>query len=190
MHHGSPARRLRGEHKQQQRESKLSHFLPGFLIAWLICNSRKRSPIGGWLFFFYWQLYSGLLISAAFFAMNIQSYVAENFENRSQFALFLASSAPGLVLFAVKCAIGTILLSARTWDMLKLLRWGMVAELAADGLGAGIDALYFPDNLPLSFFLTIVPNLLWLAYFFRSERIKHIFYLHDWDVWPSIPSIR
>ena len=156
-------------------------FSPGFLIAWLICNGRKRSPIGGWLFFFYWQLYSGLLISAAFFAMNIQSYVPENFENRTQFALFLASSGPGLVLFAVKCAIGTLLLSARTWDMLKLLRWVMVAELAADGLGAGIDALYFPDNLPLSF-LTIVPNLLWLAYFFRSTRIKHIFCLHDWDV--------
>lgn len=65
--------------------------------------------------------------------------------------------------------------------MLKLLRWGMVAELAADGLGAGIDALYFPDNLPSSF-LTIVSNLLWLSYFFRSARIKHIFYLHDWDV--------
>src|SRR5580658_6597383 len=94
-------------------------FSPGFLIAWLICNGRKRSPIGGWLFFFYWQLYSGLLISAAFFAMNLQSYVPENFDNSRQFVLFLASSVPGLVLFAIKCAVGTLLLSARTWDMLK-----------------------------------------------------------------------
>ncbi len=156
-------------------------FSPGFLIAWLICNGRKRSPIGGWLFFFYWQLYSGLLISAAFFAMNIQSYVPENFDNPRLYVLFLASSVPELVLFAVKCAVGTLLLSARTWDMLKLLRWVMVAELAAAGLGAVIDALYFPDNLGLSF-LTIVPNLLWLVYFFRSERVRHIFLLQDWDV--------
>jgi hypothetical protein len=57
----------------------------------------------------------------------------------------------------------------------------MVAELAAAALGAAIDAAYFPDNLALSF-LTIVPDLLWLAYFFRSTRIRHIFYLHDWDM--------
>jgi hypothetical protein len=77
-------------------------FAPGILIAWLICNGRKRSPVGGWLFFFYWQLYSGLLISAVFFAGNIQSYVPENLDTPSQFALFMASSVQGLVLFAVK----------------------------------------------------------------------------------------
>lgn len=88
---------------------------------------------------------------------------------------------PSLLLFVVKCAVGTLLLSARTWDMLKLLRWVMIAELAAGVLGAGIDAAYFPDNLGLSF-LTIVPDMLWLAYFFRSTRVRHIFYSHDWNV--------
>jgi hypothetical protein len=56
-----------------------------------------------------------------------------------------------------------------------------VAELAADLLGAWIDSVYFPDNLALTF-LTIIPNLLWLAYVFRSTRIRHIFHSHDWDV--------
>jgi hypothetical protein len=156
-------------------------YLPGSLIAWLICNGRKRSPIGGWLFFFYWQLYSGLLLSVGLFATNLQSYVPENFENSRQFGLFILSTVPVLVFFAVKCAVGTLLLSARTWDMLRLLRWVMVAEVAAATLGAVIDAAYFPDNLPLSF-LTIIPDLLWLVYFFRSDRVRHIFYLHDWDV--------
>jgi hypothetical protein len=156
-------------------------FSPGFLIAWLVCNGRKRNPIGGWLFFFYWQLYSGLLMTVVFFATNLQSYVPENFASTSQFALFLASAVPGLLLFVIKLAVATILLSVRTWDMLKLLRWVMVTELAADLLSAGIDSVYFPDNLALSF-LTIVPNLLWLAYVFRSTRIRHIFYSHDWDV--------
>lgn len=156
-------------------------FSPGLLIAWLVCNGRKRNPIGGWLLYFYWQLYSGLLISAVLFGTNIQSYVPENFENTRVFALFLASAVPGLLLFVVKCAVATLLLSARTWDMLTLLRWTMVAELAAAVLGAGLDAAYFPDNLGLSF-LTIVPGVLWLAYFFRSARVRHVFHLHDWDV--------
>lgn len=156
-------------------------FSPGIFIAWLVCNGRKRNPIGGWLLFFYWQLYSGLLMSAAFFAMNIQSYVPENFASARQFALFWASSVPTLFLFVIECAVATLLLSARTADMLKLLKWVMVAELAASLLGGGIDAAYFPDNLGLSF-LTIIPELLWLAYIFRSERVRHVFLSHDWEV--------
>ena len=156
-------------------------FSPGFFIAWWVCNGRKRNPIGGWLLFFYWQLYSGLLISAVLFAANIQSYVPENFDSSSKFALFLASTVPGLLLFVVKCAVATLLLSARTWDMLKFLRWVMVAEFSANVLATMIDAAYFPDNVALNF-LTIIPGLIWLAYVFRSTRIRHIFYLHDWDV--------
>lgn len=26
-------------------------FVPGGIIAWIICNGRKRNPIGGWLLF-------------------------------------------------------------------------------------------------------------------------------------------
>ena len=156
-------------------------FSPGYLIAWLVCNGRKRNPIGGWLLFFYWQLYSGLLITGVFFAINIQSYVPENFDSASKFALFLTSTVPGLLLFVLKSAIATLLLSARTWDMLKLLRWVMVAGLSADILATVIDAAYFPDNVALNF-MTIIPGLIWVAYMFRSTRIRHIFYLHDWDV--------
>ncbi len=54
-------------------------FPGGILLAWLICNGAKRNPIGGWLLFFYWQLYAGILMTAFFFAMNIQSYIPENF---------------------------------------------------------------------------------------------------------------
>ena len=130
---------------------------------------------------FYWNLYGGLVLSSVLFATTIQSYVPENFDSTSQFVLFLASSVPGLLLFVVECAVATLLLSARTWDMLKLLRWVIMAELAVAVLGAGIDAVYFPDNLGFCLF-TIVPNFIWLAYFFRSTRIQHVFCLHDWDV--------
>lgn len=155
-------------------------FAPGGLIAWFICNGRKRNPIGGWLLYFYWQLYSALLVTIAFFATNIQSYVPENFDSSSKFPLFLASIVPVLLLFVLECAVATLLLSARTWDMFKLLRWTLVAQVAAGVLGLGIDAIYFPDNLPLSG-LALVSDLLWLGYLFRSQRVRHVFYSHDWD---------
>lgn len=89
-------------------------FSPGYLFAWWICSRRKKQPIGGWLLFFYWQLYGGLLVSAVLFTTNLQSYVPENFDSTGQFALFLASTAPVLLLFALKCAIATLLSSMIT----------------------------------------------------------------------------
>jgi hypothetical protein len=175
-------------------EGKTTPVFPvGILVAWWVCNSRRRQEIGGWLLFFYWQLYGGLLTTAAFFALNIQSYVPENFDSPSRYALFLCSAAPTTVLFVVEVAVATVLISARTWDMLKLLRWVIVAEIGAAAVGTVIDAMYFPDNLGLSA-LTIIPALSWLAYFFRSTRIKHVFDLQDWEVavksiYPSEPGM-
>ncbi len=46
--------------------------------------------------YFYWQLYAGLVMSAVFFAGNIQSYIPENFASAGTFALFMTSTLPGL----------------------------------------------------------------------------------------------
>lgn len=154
--------------------------LPGGLIAWAVCNGRKRQQIGGWLLFYYWQLYSGAVMTVLFLAMGFQSYVPESYDDPGKYHLFLASSVPVLVFFCVQLAVGTMLISVRTWDMLKLLRWTICAELVAALIGAVIDANYFPDSLPFDFF-TIVPGILWLAYFFRSQRVGHVFKSHDWD---------
>lgn len=94
--------------------------------------------------------------------------------------MFLTSTVPLLITYALQVAVATFLISVRTWDLLRLLRWLLVAEIAISGLGIAIDTKYFPDNIILDFF-TIVPAILWLAYFFRSQRVTHVFKLHDWD---------
>ena len=144
--------------------------------------------------FFYRQMYGGILVTLLFFALNIQSYVPENFDRSSRFALFLASVLPGLILIFVQCAVATFLLSVRTWDMVSLLRWVMIADLAFTVLGTAIDAKYFPENVVFGV-LSLVSISIWLAYFFRSTRVRHVFYLRDWDaavekIYPSKPSTR
>jgi len=119
--------------------------LPGGIVAWIICNGRKRNPIGGWLLFYYWQLWSGLVLSAAFFAMNIQSYVPENFDNEKLFAIFLASSVSTLLVLLIQVVVATMLLSFRTPDMLSLLRWTLVVSVVAFASGIAIDAKYYPE---------------------------------------------
>lgn len=153
----------------------------GLIVAWIICNGAKRNQIGGWLLFFFWQLYGGVIITAVLFATNIQSYVPENFDSTDRCALFLVSTVPTLMIYLAQLGVGTILLSVRTWDLLKLLRWLIGAEVVAAIISTIIDANYFPDNVGLNF-LTLVPEALWLAYFFRSKRVKHVFETHDWEI--------
>lgn len=155
--------------------------LPGGLIAWIVCNGRKRQQIGGWLLFYYWQLYGGALMTILFFSFGFQNYVPESYTDSTTYHLFLISIAPVLVLFCLQLAVGTMLISVRTWDMLNLLRWTICAELFAAIIGAIIDANHFPESLTFDF-LTIVPEALWLAYFFRSHRVAHVFRYHDWEV--------
>jgi hypothetical protein len=154
---------------------------PGGIVAWVVCNQRKRNEYGGWLLFFYWQLYSGMVMTAVFFWINFQSYVPENFDDPSRFHLFLVSSVPSIVLFALQTAVATIMISVRTWDLVRLLRGLLVAQVVAACVAVLIDAKYFPDNVALGIMLTLVPESLWMGYFFGSKRVRHVFQTHDWD---------
>ncbi len=158
--------------------------IPGGILAWIICYRARRNAIGGWLLFFYWQLYGALLMTAVFFSINIQSYVPENFDSTEKFALFLLSVVPELILYLAQIAVGTILLSVRTWDVLKLLRWLTAGHVLAGVLGLAIGARYFPDPdiTGMTLVLDVIPQSLWLAYFFRSMRVKHVFKSQDWDI--------
>ena len=56
----------------------------------------------------------------------------------------------------------------------------MVAELSADVLAAAIDGAYYPENVALTS-LALASDLIWVAYLFRSSRVRHIFFSHDWE---------
>jgi len=154
----------------------------GAIIAWIVCSARKRQAVGGWLLFFYWQLYSGVIMTFVFFLISFQSYVPENFHSPSRYYLFLASVLPTLVIFSLQVAVGTALISVRTWDLLVLLRWLILAQVVAAGISTAIDIKYFPDNVGLGIMFTLAPEALWMAYFFKSKRVQHVFRWHDWDV--------
>jgi len=120
-------------------------------------------------------------MTVVFFAINIQSYVLENFDSGKKFAFFLMSVLPSLILYLAQTAVGTILLSVRAWDLLVLLRWLVGAQVVFGIISIAIDANYFPDNTALNL-LTVIPASLWLAYLFRSVRVKHVFKTHDWEM--------
>jgi len=130
--------------------------------------------------FYYWQLYGGILLTTIFFVAAFQSYVPESFDDTGLYHLFLLSVLPSLLLYAIQVVVSTMLLSVRSWELLKLLRWILLAQLVACSVAAVIDTQKFPDNLFFDIYDAIGPAV-WSFYLIRSKRVKHVFRTCDWD---------
>jgi hypothetical protein len=153
---------------------------PGGIVVWIVCYSRRKHAIGGFLMFYYWSLYAGIFVTLLLFGMNLQSYVPESFEDEKLYHLFLLSVVPLLIVYFMQVVVASLMLRVRSWDMLKLLRGLLLAELACALIGVAIDMAHFEDNLPLDAY-TVVCTLIWVAYFFISKRVSHVFGLNDWE---------
>lgn len=161
-----------------------NQFIPAFpvgIIAIVVCNIRKRGEIGGWLLFFYWQLYSGAIVTAFLFHRDFQTYVPENFASHlSTHRWLMAASVTTIVILSLQVAVGTLLVVVRNWDMVQLLRILLVAQFVAFLGALMVDITYFPNAIPLRAGSLISVGF-WAAYFFMSDRVRHVFKFHDWD---------
>lgn len=159
-------------------------FLPVFpvsIIAAIVCYSRKRSEFGGWLLFFYWQLYSGGVYAAFLVRKNFQIYVPENFATHAPAHHWLMITAVSTIaILALKVAVGTMLIVVRSWDMLQFLRILMAAQVVAMLAAVIVDATYFPNDVVFRAG-GLISELIWTAYFFNSDRVRHVFKGHDWE---------
>ena len=165
---------------------------PGGIIAWIVCNANKRKAIGGWLLFYYWGLYSGIALTILLFFAGFQNYVPEAFDDPARYHLFLLSIVPIFAVLAAQLVVGTIALSVRIWDVVRVLRWIQILGIFIAAASIAIDSKSFPDSLTFDF-LDIVSFSVWALYFYKSKRVKHVFKEHDWDqavnVWyPPKPS--
>ena len=106
-------------------------------------------------------------------AANFESYVPESFADPTRYHLFLLSVVPLLLVYTVPAIIGILLLSVRTWDMLKLLRNLIIAELVCALLGLAVDLTHFTDNIFFDVY-TIAASSIWVGYFFFSKRVIHV----------------
>ena len=159
-------------------------FIPAFpvgIIACIVCNMRKRSEFGGWLLFFYWQLYSGAVLTVFLFLRNFQAYVPENFASHaSRHNWFMITAGSTIVILALQVAVGTMLIVVRSWDMVQFLRILLAAQVVAMVGAIIVDANYFPNYVAIRVG-SLISECIWMAYFFMSDRVQHVFKYHDWE---------
>jgi hypothetical protein len=152
----------------------------GALIMWYVCAKRKAQEIGGWLLYFYIQLYIGVIISLLVGLAAYENYLPSTWvENQSLYPLFLLSAVPGIVILPIQLVVAERLRKSRDVRFVRSLRTVLWVQLAAAVVGAVIDYAQFPDNLPLDVLAVIWPSV-WLPYFHMSKRVKRVFETKNW----------
>jgi hypothetical protein len=160
----------------------------GGIVAWIICAKRKDRSIGGWLLFYYWQIFAGAVFAAFLLTtVGYANYIPEVHNRPLDFWLFFISAMPSVALLWVQAGAALMLLCVRTWDALQLLRYILVASAAFEWIAVTIDAYKFQQNLPISS-MGAVQMTAWMIYFFASKRVQRVFKYDDWELPASTPT--
>jgi uncharacterized membrane protein YhaH (DUF805 family) len=132
---------------------------------WWICNSRKRKAIGGWLLFYYIQLFGGVIFSVLFLLalLTIGTW-------RENIISFVYN-----VVLIIEVIWASMLLSKkfRNLEYYNFLRITLLAQFML-GLVAFLG--YGSGNI-----LMIIGSVFWFLYFTWSKRVELVFIENKWN---------
>lgn len=157
-------------------------FGAGLFIAWVIAYLSRRRAIGGWLLYFYIQLYLSLLLSFLFLPATLGNLRPSEWDNSKLYVLNLISVVPVLLLTLAEVYAATALLARRTEANVNILRKVLIGLTLASGVALGIDITFFAEAPTLLFdTITFIFALIWLAYFYKAKRVRVVFIDHKWN---------
>ena len=154
----------------------------GILIAYWICNSRKRQAIGGWLLYYYLQLFCGALFSFVILFGSLRNFNAQLWNDSSLYTLYLLSTIPTYITLLAELTVAGFLLSTRFRKpkIVDTLRIVFVLSFVFSVVALIIDASHWPDNVAINF-LPMFVSALWFFYFTRSKRVHLVLRQNDWN---------
>lgn len=159
--------------------------LVGAIIMYLICSRRKAKEIGGWLLYYYIQLYIGAIFMVVLTIVSINNYNPSLWEEQKTYMLFVFSTIPGIAIFLVQAGVATMAMKTRDYYWIKKLKLVLVLDLIFVLSAMVIDYQFFNDNLPFDVLGLIWP-LIWLPYFSKSVRVEKVFVTKDRLTVPSL----
>lgn len=150
-------------------------------IAFAIVYLSRRRAIGGWLLYFYLQLYLSSLVSLILVGLNLSNLNPAQWDNSMLYVMFFLSVVPVLVNGIIEIFAATKLLFRRNEQNLKFLRKVLIALVVTSGVGLVIDIQFFKNELSIFMdILTFVFAIIWTLYFFKAQRVKLVFIDGDW----------
>ncbi len=154
----------------------------GLFLAWAIAYLTRRRAIGGWLLYFYIQLYLSLVISLLFLPRVIANQNPGAWDSAILYVLSFLSTVPVLLAQGFEAYAATLLLFRRNESKLRLLRIALLALAGSSCASLGVDIAYFSDA-PTLFFdvMTFGFACIWCAYFWKGKRVRIVFVERAWD---------
>jgi hypothetical protein len=154
----------------------------GLFIAFAIAYLSRRRAVGGWLLYFYLQMYLSLLISLLFVPQVISNLRPSNWDNALLYVMFFLSVVPVLAAELVEVFAATRLLFRRSEANLNFLRWTLVTLVVATVASIALDLVYFKDDPGIVFdFITAFSSAIWAIYFRKARRVKAVFVDKSWN---------
>lgn len=156
----------------------------GYIFALLWAAATRKRPIGGWLFCFYMQVAAGALITAFTVPATLPSLAPSKWGDTRIYVLFMLSAVPVFVLGLAQWVAAAWLLFKRDEQGVRRMRLILLALICAGGVAVVLDMLYFRQDILFDTLETVYATI-WLAYFYRSERVRRVFIARDWPQPPS-----
>lgn len=154
----------------------------GFLVTLLIAYLARRRAIGGWLLYYYMQLYGSFLVALIFLGGTFANLNPSGWDSSLRYVLFFLSTIPVLIAQTLEVGAGTLLLFRRNIGNIQLLRGTLLGLTVASAAALAIDATYFSESVAaLLDALTLGFACIWLVYFWRSKRVRAVFIERAWD---------
>lgn len=169
----------------------------GLFVAWAIAYLTRKRAIGGWLLYFYIQLYLSLLISLVFIPGTIANLNPTKWDSALRYVLFILSTVPVLFAELAEAFAATKLLLIRTEQNLRFLRNVLAVLLATSAISLAIDLSYFSEGPTIVFdVMTLAFAGIWYAYFLKARRVQLVFvdkawqYVDDSKKVPRTPEVK
>jgi hypothetical protein len=154
----------------------------GLFVGLGIAYLARRREIGGWLLYFYLQLYSSLLFTLLLLPAELANLAPSAWEETGQYAWYLLSTLPPQMSTIAEVVIATYILFNRSQSGVSLLKRALLSLVITSIASTGIDLIYFPDGVNLFFDgLTLFFASVWLTYFNRSSRVRMVFVERSWN---------
>jgi len=141
------------------------------LLGAIVAAVRCKHAIGGWLFFFMWQVFIGFGLAAVQVARDWRTYTPAGWSGSNLYLIYIMAMAPRLTaLFGVTIA-SFMLLRMSDWSWAMLLRTVLIIYIFFVGVSIAVDCVYFPADLAINCASLLFPSVL-LAYTYQSQRFR------------------
>jgi hypothetical protein len=148
------------------------------LIGAVVASLRRNYPIGGWLFFFFWEIVVGLIVSVA--SINWGALAPRAWRDQAKFFAYVYTIAPEIVVMLAIAGAGFMLLRTYDWKWVVVLRYLLILFTAFSAISVVVDSYFFPSRFQAALTSLAFP-IAYAIYFFVSTRLRSVFIERMWN---------